>query len=76
MMFLSAGQDVATGDLGSDSGTDGCFWRLWWWSVVAPTTGQVYGGLVDVWEGLVWVIYLAFKGKVDVGVIGRESAIC
>jgi hypothetical protein len=35
---LSAGQEVASVEL--RPGMLGCLSRLWWWSVVAPTTGH------------------------------------
>jgi hypothetical protein len=36
-VFLRAGHDVASLPW---VGTGGCECRLWWWSVVAPTTGH------------------------------------
>jgi hypothetical protein len=36
-LFLRTGHEVAVVEA---PGTGGCDVRLWWWSVVAPTTGH------------------------------------
>ena len=47
---LRAGQDVAVEEV-LEAGIEGCVCRLWWWSVVAPTTGQVWPSLERSIEG-------------------------
>jgi hypothetical protein len=57
-----------------ESGIEGWACRLWWWSVVAPTTGHTCE--VSMWSCacLVWA-YLAIFLQVDRGVIWGECCV-
>jgi hypothetical protein len=73
-VFLSAGHDVAVVLL---LGTGGCDCRLWWWSVVAPTTGHCASCQyeLDARSVVSGTYNLAIFCEVDGGVVGREDIV-